>query len=358
MPSKKALATNTLPVGALSDLPALLQASNHDPWALLAGFGIDQNMLAKRRTPLPAGLYGQILQAAATTTGCAHLGLLLGEASTLDNVGELRFLVLNAATVRQAVDHLVRFTTLLHQALRMRLDRASDYTGLAIALVEQGPGEDHILLAYTASAVKALRTIIGEQWNPSMVHLALRRPSAIEPYRRFFRAPVLFDQPEYAIMFPSSILETPRTSGDPRLAEFIFERLCVLEGEAPHDLVGQVRHAIESHLLRGECDVEGVARMFSVHRKTLHGYLHEFGTSFEVLRDETRNTLATRMLEHTNLAIAEIATALGYSNQAALTRAFQRWHGQSPRAWRNKAGGSLGAKRAVLRYRPNAGRVQ
>src|SRR4029077_9224361 len=139
------------------------------------------------------------------------------------------------------------------------------------------------------------------------------------------------------------------------LAEFIFERLCVLEGEAPRDLVGQGRHAIESQLLRGECDVEGVAWMFSVHRKTLHGYLHEFGTSFEALRDETRNTLAVRMLEHTNLAIAEIATALGYSNQAALSRAFQRWHGQSPRAWRNTNVGSLGAKRAVLRYRPGAG---
>jgi AraC-like DNA-binding protein len=301
-------------------------------------------------------LYGRILQAAATTTGCAHIGLLLGEGTALENIGELRFLLLNAATVRQAFDHLVRFIRLTHQPLRVRVDREQDYTGLAIALVEKVPGEEHILVGYTASAVKALRIIIGAQWNPSMVHLALRRPNAIEPYRRFFRAPVLFDQREYAILFPDSILDAPRSAGDPRLAEFIFERLCLLEGQAPRDLVGQVRHAIETQLLRGECDVVRVAGLFSIHRKTLHGYLQGLGTSFEALRDETRNALAVRMLQHTNLPIAEIAVALGYSNQAALTRAFRRWHGQSPREWRKKSVGSFGAKRAALRYGANAGR--
>jgi len=266
--------------------------------------------------------------------------------------------VLNAATVRQEFDHLVRFVSLLHQPLRMRVAREQDYTGLALALAAKTPGADHILVGYAASAVKALRTIIGAQWNPSMVHLALRRPSVIEPYRRFFRAPVLFDQREYAIMFPSSVLDAPRAGGDPRLAEFVFERLCALEREAPRDLVGQVRHAIESQLLRGECDVVHVAGMFSVHRKTLHGYLQEFGTSFEALLDEIRSALAIRMLDHTNLPMGEIAGALGYSNQAALTRAFRRWHGQSPRAWRNKSVGSLGAKRATLRYGANASRAR
>jgi len=358
VPNSKGMGPNTVPIGALSDLPKVMQAMDHDPWALLAGFGMDQDTLAKPRTPLPVTLYGQVLQAAATTTGCAHLGLLLGEATALENVGELRFLVLNAATVRQAFDHLVRFTSLMHRALHTRVDREQDYTELALALSEKTPGADHILVGYTASAVKALRTIVGAQWNPSMVHLALRRPKAIEPYRRFFRAPVLFDQTEYAIMFPNSILEAPRTGGDPRLAEFVFERLCLLEKDAPRDLVGQVRHAIESRLLRGECDVTGVARLFSIHRKTLHGYLRDLGTSFEALLDETRSTLAVRMLEDTNLAISGIAAALGYSNQAALTRAFRRWRGQSPREWRNKTHGSLGAKRAVLRYKPNAGRMR
>ncbi len=211
-------------------------------------------------------------------------------------------------------------------------------------------------MGYTVAAVKTLRTIIGVQWNPSIVHLAVRRPKNIDPYRRFFGTTVLFDQPDYKVLFATSILDTPRTAGDPQLAEFIFERLCLLEQEVPRDLVGQVRHAIETQLLQGDCDVVCIARMFSCHRKTLHGYLQKFGATFETLLDDTRRALAVRMLEHTNLSIAEIASALRYSNQAALTRAFRRWHGQTPREWRNQSVGSVGVRRAVLRYTPNTGR--
>ena len=192
-----------------------------------------------------------MLQAAVGKTGCLHLAVLLGDQGTkLENVGELRFLLLNAATVRQAFDHLVRFVTLMHQPIRMRITTEREYTGLSLALTEKTPGAELILVGYTAAAVKALRTIIGVQWNPSIVHLAVRRPKNIDPYRRFFGTTVLFDQPDYRVLFATSILDTPRTAGDPQLAEFIFERLCLLEREAPRDLVGQVRHAIETRCCR------------------------------------------------------------------------------------------------------------
>jgi len=351
MPKRQGIGTPTLPVGALADLPRLMSAMGHDPWPFLAGFRIDRDAFAERGTPLPLTLYGRILEAASRTTGCAHFGLLLGEAAALENVGELRFLALNASTARQAVDHLARFARLMHQPLRLKIGHEQGYTSIAIALVEDVPGADHILVCYTASSVKALRTIIGARWNPSIVHLALRRPKVIEPYRHCFRSTVLFDQPAYAILFPEANLDTPRAGGDPRLSEFIFQRLCALEAQTPPDLVGQVRHAIETQLLRGECDAVHTAGIFSIHRKTLHGYLRELGTSFEALRDETREALAVRMLEHTDLPLAEISAALRFSSQAVLTRAFRRWHGQSPSEWRKGVAGRLGLTRAASRYK-------
>jgi AraC-like DNA-binding protein len=349
MPSTKGIETRTLPMGALFDLPEVMLALKHDPWPLLAEFGIDSDALAMRKLPLPVAVVGQILQAAAKSSGREHLGLLLGEAAALDNVGELRFLLLNASTVGQAVDHLARFVKLTHQSLRPKVEHRQGYTSVAIGLVEEVPGADQMLVAYSASFVKALRTIIGPQWNPSIVHLALRKPRLQQPYRRFFRAPVLFDQTQYAILFPDALLDSPCKGGDPRLAEFIFERLCALEAHAPRDLVAQVQHAVEMQLLRGECNAVRIARIFSIHRKTLHGYLRELGTSFEMLRDETRSRLAVRMLEHTDLLIADIATTLGYGSQAGLTRAFRRWHGRSPSEWRRQSVGRLAVTRAAKR---------
>ncbi len=355
MPGPGALAVHTVPIGALRDVARLMQTLHRDPWPLLTAHGIDREKLAAPRSPVPASLLGQVLQAAAVETNCPHFGLLVGEAATLENVGELRFLALNASTARQALDHLARFISLLHQVLHVTVGHEHGYTRFTLTLVDAFPGAEQILLAYTASAVGALRSVIGGKWNPSMVHLALRKPSVVEPYKRFFGAPVLFDQPEYAIAFPDEALNRPSSGADPRLAELIFERLCTLEAQTPTGLVEQVRHVIETQLLCGECNVLSVAKAFSVHRKTLHGYLSQYDTSFEQLLDETRHAMADRMLEYTDLPLTEIATTLCYSNQAGLTRAFRRWHDESPSAWRRrKAVGTAATHRAAKRYTAGA----
>jgi AraC-like DNA-binding protein len=40
------------------------------------------------------------------------------------------------------------------------------------------------------------------------------------------------------------------------------------------------------------------------------------------------------MLRETDLAVVEIAAVLDYADAAAFTRAFRRWSGTTPSAWR------------------------
>jgi AraC-like DNA-binding protein len=55
------------------------------------------------------------------------------------------------------------------------------------------------------------------------------------------------------------------------------------------------------------------------------------------------------MLEHTDLPLAEIATALGFGHQPSLTRAFRRWKGATPSEWRWRASVLLAEKRIARR---------
>jgi AraC-like DNA-binding protein len=45
-----------------------------------------------------------------------------------------------------------------------------------------------------------------------------------------------------------------------------------------------------------------------------------------------------KYLNDTGMSVAKIADHLGYSEPGAFTRAFQRWVGASPLAWRNSQG--------------------
>jgi AraC-like DNA-binding protein len=60
------------------------------------------------------------------------------------------------------------------------------------------------------------------------------------------------------------------------------------------------------------------------------------GTSFSDLAEEGRFEIAQRMLGSTDLDITGIAAALDYADASAFTRAFRRWSGTTPAAWRTR----------------------
>jgi AraC-like DNA-binding protein len=58
--------------------------------------------------------------------------------------------------------------------------------------------------------------------------------------------------------------------------------------------------------------------------------------TYQQLLDLTRKDAAERYLTDARLTIGEIAYLLGYSEPAAFTRAFGRWHHETPQAFRRR----------------------
>jgi AraC-like DNA-binding protein len=95
-----------------------------------------------------------------------------------------------------------------------------------------------------------------------------------------------------------------------------------------------LRRLLRTELLRGECSVGDLAEQCLIHRRTLSRRLRAEGTAFRRLSDEVRFEIACRLLSNRRMTFAQIATTLGYSEASAFTRAFRRWSGQTPTAWR------------------------
>ena len=91
---------------------------------------------------------------------------------------------------------------------------------------------------------------------------------------------------------------------------------------------------LRTELLRDTCSATTVARLFSMHRRTLHRHLRMEGFAFRQVADEIRFEIACELLENTDMALSQVAAALKYSELSAFTRAFRRWSGQTPSAWR------------------------
>jgi AraC-like DNA-binding protein len=70
--------------------------------------------------------------------------------------------------------------------------------------------------------------------------------------------------------------------------------------------------------------------------RTLQRRLAEEGVSYQTLLEGARKEAAGRYLADGTLAIGEIAYLLGYSEPAPFHRAFKRWYGTTPEAFRRR----------------------
>ena len=77
--------------------------------------------------------------------------------------------------------------------------------------------------------------------------------------------------------------------------------------------------------------------------RTLQRRLAAQGVSYQLLLDDARKEAAGRYISDPALAICEIAYLVGYSEPAPFHRAFKRWYGMTPDAFRQKEreGGSI-----------------
>lgn len=68
--------------------------------------------------------------------------------------------------------------------------------------------------------------------------------------------------------------------------------------------------------------------------RTLKRRLRAHGVSFRQLLDRARYSHATRLLADPELTVEQVAFQVGYSSLANFSRAFRRWAGSSPGAFR------------------------
>jgi len=67
-----------------------------------------------------------------------------------------------------------------------------------------------------------------------------------------------------------------------------------------------------------------------MHPRTLQRQLKEEKITFEEIREEVYKNATLRYLRDTTIPLKQLAGALGFSEQSALSRACERWFNESP----------------------------
>lgn len=268
------------------------------------------------------------------------IGYEIGLNSNLTTHGFIGYGVMSNPTARQAIEFGAKFLQLRLPNLSLRLlteqDRAVIEVSETISLgaVRQCMfdlflvGIARIAQQMTAGQVQSARDI--ELW------FDYPEPDYFAAYRE--RLPrTRFSMPANQLRFPAEYLDRKLYAADPittRLVTDQLERELKLLGYSG-DFLGRVRAVLGND--KGHYpDLEAAASKLHVSGRTLKRRLQESGTSFQALLDEARKRDSMRLLDDPTLSLEAIATRVGYSDPANFTRAFRKWTGTTPSAYRSK----------------------
>ena len=167
----------------------------------------------------------------------------------------------------------------------------------------------------------------------------------VRPIRRrtndFFRCPVRFNADAHRIAFEPGLLMERVPGYDPICCSAVRTQLLGLieQPAARHELVETLTTSLRVSVDEPPRQRE-LAQAVNVSDRTLRRRLSRQDTSFSTLRDSARFDQARELLTNSKQTVAEVAEALGYSDARAFRRAFKRWSGQLPAAFReaNPAG--------------------
>ena len=263
-------------------------------------------------------------------------GLEIGALIQPRHVGVLGYLVLSCKHLGEAMAAYQRYETLFYgvnvaqtvangDTMAIRWDAAGSLGELA----------DSVAIA---ALIQFLRRLVENPPAPNEVTFAFTEPSKTvrAEYEAFFQCPVRFNQPYTQVVFPLHFLGIPMPQSDPGTRQLLDQqaRAMLLALPDSDNLDRALQQAMVRLLPEGRAQLPQLAAELSMSTRSLQRRLAQRQGNWRTLLDRTREQLAQQYLADPTLTLADIALLLGYSEHSAFSRAFKKWTGRSPKAFR------------------------
>lgn len=320
-------------------LPALRRLQRHgadwEPTLARASLTVDALEDHDRRVPLAAGR--QLLREGARALREPLFGLYAGLGIERASFPLIAFVATTQRTGRAAFQVASQLTPLTFDSLEFALEHAADSPHVTIRLSQAGvPCDDPLLAEYLVGSVLGVQQGAVEV-VPQRVAFVHAPRAPVETYRRVLGSSVVFKQEACAITYCAPV-DTRLTGADPVLSEVLSKQAFGLLAQLPVGAVHapRVHRSVLTQLACGVVDIATTASALHMSERTLRRRLAAEGTSFREIVDGARRERALVLMERRDQNLDEVALALGFAGAGAFRRAFHRWTGESPRAYRAK----------------------
>ena len=306
---------------------------------VLRGTEIDPALLDSPDERMTRGQLYTLCERVLDLTNDAAFGLHWAETLTDRSFAPISHLIAHSSSLRQALELLAQFSQLLADQTDYRIYEQDDAIVVECLVLE---GESLRLKRMSAEMMvggfwRLVRSFNAEL-PPGQVSLEYPPPEYADEYVRLFGDRVAFDQPFTGIVFDRELLSHPSPAKDDDVREALQEiaarRLMRITQTAPY--ATRVREFLIREGWPHRTDMQSVARALEMSVRSLRRRLEDEGRSYNDILNDSLATVAKQLFLDPRRTIQDIAFEMGFSDTSAFYRAFKRWTGMTPNAWREE----------------------
>ncbi len=326
-------------VSSLFAAKALAQADAQHVDRALAQAGLSREMLAD---PTNRVLVDQHHALFAALAECERPDIAFhmrtSASMRCEDFGTLGLTMRSAPNLRSSIERLERYAQLFNAYSVFGFDEFDDEARWTNSRSAESEGARLSHEAALGTFVALWRDANGEDFTPVRVEFMHQPVGSLAPLEAYFGCAVRHGADLDAIVMRREDLERPNRVGDRHIWDFLRQHLeeslgLTEEGRIDREVVMHVAKTLSDGVPR----LEEVASHLGIGNRTLQRRLSELGHSYQALVDEARREVALRLVAEGRQSLVEIAFLTGFAEQSSFTRAFKRWSGKAPRAYREKA---------------------
>jgi AraC-like DNA-binding protein len=314
----------------------LLEMHGIDADAFVRDGGYAPELFRDPAARLPSSVVDVAALAAAARIADPAFALRAARCWHPSDLGALGYAWLASSTLRTALGRFERYGRVIGEKALSRLEE--DRRGLR--LVFEHRRRDALVGALATDYALAIvldmcRMSFGASLRPLEVTLRRPRPDDSSPWDGYFGVRVRFGEARESFLLAKRDADAALPVANRQIAGTLDAMLARQLADLDRgNVVARCKAAVLDSMASGEAPEGGIARSLNMSRRTLQRKLAEADLTYQQLVDDTRRELALRYIEDPAKSITEITFLLGFSGQSAFTRAFRRWTGAAPTAYR------------------------
>ncbi len=308
--------------------------SGYDYSGLLQQLGISPELLEEPRARIAPEQFTRLLQGLWAALDDEFLGF----GPTVSRPGSFAMMchaLIHCRNLDKALHRGLLFYSLFPDGPRLTISREGEMTRLSLD-DSQFRDPDHFLTESQLMVWHRLGSwLIGQRILLEQATFSYARPDHGAEYDLLFSCPLEFSARQSSLVFHSRYLDRPLLQDERTLKHFLQRSPADLlaRPDDGNSLSSRLRRLLSRDSSRWP-DLEAVAAHLNISPQTLRRHLREEGTSFQGLKDQLRRDIAIYHLSRSDLSLQQIAEQLGFSEPSAFHRAFKKWTGLTPGAYR------------------------